>query len=236
MERIDNSLENRLLLWDIDGTLMTCYRDGTLAMNETFRRRTGHENACGEVIVGTSMDSMLVESIMERFGIEPEEKEKIIEEFSEILTEILENNKTKRVLPGIMEILDILSEKDNIYMGLITSNFRVGAELKLKSVGLSEYFKFGGFGDYRGEKWDAAKAAVQEIEETYGISFKKDNIFVIGDTKYDMECAKRIGVKGIAVATGWMKYEDLEKVDSDYLFHSLENTDEFIGIVCGTCP
>lgn len=234
MERI--IMENKLLLWDIDGTLMSCYRDGTVAMNETFRRRTGHDNACGEVIVGTSMDSALVDSIMEKFGIDPEEKESIIEEFAGILKEIVENNKTKKVLPGVRVILDTLSGYENIYMGLITSNFRAGAEIKLGSVGLNGYFEFGGFGDFPGEKWDAAEAAVEKAEKIAGKPFKKENIYVIGDTKYDVECAKKIGAKSIAVATGWMKYEDLEKAGADYLFKSLENTGEFTGLICGTCP
>lgn len=229
-------MENKLLLWDIDGTLMSCYRDGTVAMNETFRRRTGHENACGEVIVGTSMDSALVDSIMEKFGIPCEEKENIIEEFAGILKEIVENNKTKKVLPGVRVILDTLSGYENIYMGLITSNFRVGAEIKLGSVGLNGYFDFGGFGDFPGEKWDAAKAAVEKAGQIAGKPFDKENIYVIGDTKYDVECAKKIGAKSIAVATGWMKYEDLEKTGADYLLKSLENTGEFIGLICGTCP
>ena len=228
-------MDKKLLLWDIDGTLMSCYRDGTLAMNETFRRRTGHENACGEVIVGTSMDSSLVDSIMERFGIDPEEKEKIIAEFAVILKEIVSNNKTKKILPGVKEILDTLSQKENIYMGLITSNFRIGAEIKLGSVGLMDYFSFGGFGDHPGEKWDAALEAIEEASKIAGESFKPENIFVIGDSKYDIECAKKIGARSIGVATGWMKYEDLAKTDPDHMFSSFEDPKEFLELVCGYC-
>ena len=58
-------MKKKLILWDIDGTLMSCYNDGTLALNETFRRRTGHPNAMGELIAGTSMDSSMVDMLME---------------------------------------------------------------------------------------------------------------------------------------------------------------------------
>lgn len=230
---MDKKTENKLLLWDIDGTLMSCYRDGTLALNETFRRRTGHENACGEVIVGTLMDSALVDRMMEKFGIPPEEKEKIIEEFSHILKEIVNNNSSKKILPGVTEILEILGKKENIYMGLITSNFRVGAQIKLDSVGLGGYFSFGGFGDFPGEKWDAAKIAVERATELAGKEFSPENIFVIGDTAYDVECARKIGAKSIAVATGWLDYDALKNSGADYLLPSLENTEEFIKIICG---
>ncbi|MBE6020293.1 MAG: HAD family hydrolase [Clostridiales bacterium] len=228
-------MDKKLVLWDIDGTLMSCYRDGTLAMNETFRRRTGHENACGEVIVGTSMDSSLVDSIMKRFGIDPEEKEDIIAEFAVILKEIVTANETKKILPGIKEILDDLVQRKEVYMGLITSNFRVGAEIKLDSVGLKEYFKFGGFGDHPGEKWDAAKEAVEEASKLAGEDFTPENIFIIGDSRYDIECAKKIGAKSIGVATGWMIYEELEKTEPDYIFRNFENTEEFLSIICGSC-
>ncbi|MBR6701457.1 MAG: HAD family hydrolase [Firmicutes bacterium] len=228
-------MNKKLVLWDIDGTLMSCYRDGTLAMNETFRRRTGHENACGEVIVGTSMDSSLVDSIMDRFGIDPGEKDNIIAEFAAILKEIVTANKTKKILPGVKEILDVLAQREDVFMGLITSNFRIGAEIKLDSVGLKEYFEFGGFGDHPGEKWDAAREAVEEASRLAGGDFKPENIFVIGDSRYDIECAKKIGAKSIGVATGWMKYEELEKTEPDYIFKNLENTEEFLELICGYC-
>lgn len=224
-------MENKLILWDIDGTLMSCYRDGTLALNETFRRRTGCENACGSVIAGTLMDSGFVDLIMKNLGIPAEEKPKIKDEFAEILKEYVNQNKHKKVLPGVKQLLNILTEKENVHMGLITSNFQCGAEIKLGSVGLNEYFSFGGYGDHPGEKWDAAKLAIEEAEKITGKKFEKDNIFIIGDTKYDIECAKKIGVKGIAVATGWMPYEMLEEVGADYLLESLEDTSRFLEII-----
>ncbi len=224
-------MSNKLLLWDIDGTLMTCYRDGTLAMNETFRRITGCDNACGEVVVGTSMDSSLVDRIMGKFNIPREEKNAIIGEFASILTDIVNNNKNRKVLPGIIRILDELRMREDVFMGLITSNFRIGAEIKLKSVGLDKYFSFGGFGDHPGEKWDAAVQAVREAEALAGKPFESDSIFIIGDTGYDIACAKKLGVKSIAVATGWMSYDELKKTNADYLFRSLENTDDFFDII-----
>lgn len=222
-------MEKKLILWDIDGTLMTCYNDGTKAMNETFRRRTGNPNVIGEIKVGTAMDSVLVEGIMEKFEIPKSEKAAVTEEFAEILTEIVYNNKTRRVLPGVSEILDRLEARDDVFMGLITSNFRVGAEIKLESVGLGGRFDFGGFGDFPGEKWDAALAAIKEVEKREG-PFKKENIFIVGDTKYDINCARKTGVRVISVATGWASYEDLEREKPDFLFEELD-PETFINII-----
>ncbi len=223
-------MEKKLILWDIDGTLMTCYSDGTKAMNEAFRRRIGHPNVLGEIKVGTAMDSALVDGIMEKFSIPKDEKPAIIEEFAEILREIVYNNSTKRVLPGVEEILAELEKQDDVYMGIITSNFRVGAEIKLASVGLDGRFSYGGYGDYPGEKWDAARAAVKEVEEAEKCRFDSNNIFVVGDTKYDINCARKTGFKVISVATGWASYEDLEAEKPDYIFEELVPAD-FLRII-----
>ncbi len=224
-------MKKKLILWDIDGTLMSCYNDGTLALNETFRRRTGHPNAMGELIAGTSMDSSMVDMLMEKLGIDPAEKPALIDEFAQILTDIVAKDADKKVLPGVREILDRLSGDPRVLMGIITSNFRVGAMIKLDSVDLGHYFAFGGFGDHPGEKWDAAREAVERAEEISGETFTKENLFVIGDTRYDIRCAEKIGATSIAVGTGWMPYELLEKEGADYLLESLADTDRFMRII-----
>ncbi|MBR6503774.1 MAG: HAD hydrolase-like protein [Firmicutes bacterium] len=224
-------MNKKLILWDIDGTLMSCYNDGTLALNETFRRRTGHPNAMGEIIAGTSMDSSMVDMLMEKLGIDPSEKEALVGEFAEILTDIVEKDAAKKVLPGVREILERLSGDPRVLMGLITSNFKVGAMIKLDSVDLGHYFTFGGYGDHPGEKWDAAMEAVKQAEALNGGPFPKEDLFVIGDTRYDIRCAERIGATSVAVATGWMPYEMLEREGADYLLPSLADVEGFIELL-----
>ncbi len=224
-------MNKKLILWDIDGTLMSCYDDGTKAMNAAFKKWTGHPNAMGEIIAGTSMDSSMMDSIMEKFGIDPAEKPAIIDEFARCLTDIVGNNAYKKVLPGVREILDLLTKDDRVLMGLITSNLKVGAMIKLDSVGLGHYFTFGGYGDHPGEKWDAAREAVDQARQMAGCDFSKEDLFVIGDTRYDIRCGEKIGATTIAVATGWMPYELLEKEGADYLLESLEDVKGFLKIV-----
>lgn len=216
-----------LLLWDIDGTLMSCRDDGTKALNELFRRRTGVKRALGEIKVGTAMDSSIMRSLMEHFQIPSEEKEQMIAEFAEILKGILDENATKRVLPGIKEILNTLKERENVYMGILTSNFKIGADLKLDSVGLKDYFSFGGYGDTEGEKWHAARLAVETAEKNAGGPFAKESIYLIGDTCYDIRCARKLGIRSIAVATGWADQETLKAAGPDYFFVDLSDPKVF---------
>ena len=224
-------MNKKLVLWDIDGTLMSCYNDGTLAMNAAFRKWTGHPNAMGEIIAGTSMDSAMMDSIMEKFGIDPAEKPAIIREFARCLEDIVDKDAAKTVLPGVREILDRLTGDERVRMGLITSNLKVGAMIKLDSVGLGHYFTFGAYGDYPGEKWDAAREAVRFAEKQTGSPYQRKDLFVVGDTRYDIRCAEKIGATSIAVATGWMPYEMLEKEGADHLLRSLEDVEGFLEIL-----
>ena len=219
-----------LILWDIDGTLMHCGSDGTKALNKTFHELYGVENAFSRAGIGSAMDIVILDRIMESFHLDKKDLESVKKVYVGILEEILNENQSKRVLPGVLELLEHINTKENYFNALLTSNLRLGAETKLQSVGLSKYFLVGGFGDDYGEKWDAALKSISKAEEHYGVNFELENIFLIGDSVYDIECAKRMGIKSIGVATGWMDYEILKKHEPDYLYKDLSNWKDIIFI------
>lgn len=227
---MNNRNENNLILWDIDGTLMHCGSDGTKALNRTFKELYGIDNAFAKAGIGSAMDAVILERIMDTFQLDKDDLDKLKSVYVEILGEILRDNKEKKVLPGIRELLDHIKNAKNYFNALLTSNLRIGAETKLKSVGLNEYFHVGGFGDIRGEKWDAAIKGIQEAEDYYKVSFTRDNIYLVGDSAYDIECAKKLGVKSIGVATGWIDYDVLKSHGPDYLYRDLSNWQEIIFI------
>lgn len=222
--------KNILVLWDIDGTLMHCGADGTTALNRTFQQLYGVENAFSKVGIGSAMDAVILDRIMNGFNIDKGELERIKKSYVENLQYILNQNVNKKVLPGIRELLNYIDESDHCFNAILTSNLRIGAETKLKSVGLHQYFQVGGFGDANGEKWDAAKIGIAEAEEYFGVKFDKERIYLVGDGAYDMEAANRLGIKSIGVATGWMAYEILETHSPDYLFRDLSNYNNVIEI------
>lgn len=211
----------KLILWDIDGTLMHCGADGTKALNETFLRLYGVKEAFSSAGIGHAMDSVILDRIMESNGLEKEGLEKVKFEYIGILDSILKQNPHKRILPGVRELLEQISESDCAFNALLTSNLRVGAETKLKSVGLDGFFPVGGFGDDYGEKWDAANKGILEAEAYYDTKFEKENIYIIGDSIYDIKCAKMIRAVSIGVATGWAGYEMLEQESPDFLYEDL---------------
>ncbi len=224
------SKNSKLILWDIDGTLMHCGSDGTKALNETFLRLYGIEEAFSKAGIGHAMDSVILNRILKSNKLDKSELVKVKEEYINILHTVLNQNQNKRILPGIKELLAYIHKSQSSYSALLTSNLRSGAETKLKSVGLHQFFSVGGFGDDYGEKWDAAFKAIQEAESHYDVKFENENICMIGDSIYDIECAKKIQVISIGVATGFAPYEMLKKKEPDYLYEDLSDWKKIVDI------
>lgn len=202
---------------------MHCGSDGTKALNETFRRLYGVEDAFSKAGIGHAMDSVILNRIMESNQLNKEELDEVKKKYIEILDSILKQNLNKRILPGVKELLTCIDASENSYNALLTSNLRSGAETKLRSVGLEEFFRVGGFGDEIGEKWDAALHGIREAESCFGVRFEKEHIYIIGDSIYDIECAKKIGAVSIGVATGFAEYETLKIREPDYLYEDLSD-------------
>lgn len=214
---------NKLILWDLDGTLMTCGAIGTKALNETFRKLYGLEDAFSKAGIGHGMDSVILEKVMKSNSLDQSGLDGVKKEYNNILTTLLADDTNKRVLPGVKELLEYTDQSKTVFNALLTSNLRMGAEAKLMSVGLSRFFHTGGFGDDHGEKWDAALTGISAAEEYFGVRFEKSDICMIGDSIYDIECAKRIGVPCISVATGFADYEMLKGKQPDYLYKDLSD-------------
>ena len=220
--------DKNLILWDLDGTLMHCGADGTKALNETFWKLYGIAEAFSKAGIGHAMDSVILERIMESNCLDKNELDRVKEEYINILHTILEQNPRKRVLPGVRELLGHIRQSENSFSVLLTSNLRSGAETKLKSVGLHDFFHVGGFGDEIGEKWDAAIKGIHEAEEYYDVKFKRENIYIIGDSIYDIDCAKKIEVISIGVATGFADFEVLKSREPDYLYEDLSDWEKLV--------
>jgi phosphoglycolate phosphatase-like HAD superfamily hydrolase len=126
-----------------------------------------------------------------------------------------------RILPGIAELLKQLSPRTDVAVGLLTGNVRDGARLKLGHYGLYEHFAFGGFGDHHMDRDDVAREALEVACRHLGCWVNRDCSWVIGDTPLDIRCARAIGVRVAAVATGWHSREQLAAEKPDLLFDDL---------------
>ncbi|MDR2355701.1 MAG: HAD family hydrolase [Clostridiales Family XIII bacterium] len=225
-----------LVFWDIDGTLMSCGSDGTRALNRTFHELHGVEDAFRRAGIGNALDFTILSRIVAECGIEDFDREAFASRYVSNLERILAANKSKRVMPGVAGLLEYVRGRAGWENLLLTSNLRAGAEAKLRSVGLWSYFAdvpYGGFGDAPGEKWDAAAAAVSAAAAFSDRPPAPCDCLVIGDGVYDIRCAKRIGARHIAVATGFTPAELLAAEAPEYLFADLADTARVIAAMNG---
>lgn len=224
---------DRLVLWDIDGTLLHCGSDGKKALNHAFHELYGIADAFEHAAIGGAMDSALINHVHETHGIDELRKAQFQERYRAALEEILSQNQEKKVLPGVLGLLNHLNQEPSVVNALLTSNLQVGAQTKLDAFDLKQFFLIGGYGDEPGEKWDVANRCIESAEREFHTNFRRDKIFLIGDSCYDITAAKVCGIKSIAVSTGWADAESLNRCKPDHFFSDLTQTDQILSVLMG---
>ncbi len=219
-----------LLVWDIDGTLINPNRSGRTAMDKAFHIAYGIENAFDGIRMSGRLDGVIVRDALKKHNIPDTNIYSFYDTYCKTLETITSSENPIQLLPGVEEILSNSENLNKFYHVLGTGNLEKGARIKLNSHDLNKFFTTGGFGDENLQRWEIISKAISEAEKCFDIEFKKENIYVIGDTPFDIESGKILGVKTIAVATGSHTFEELIKNKADFTFESLEDTARFLQI------
>lgn len=222
-----------LILWDIDGTLLHCGGDGAKALDQAFLQLYGIADAFAKARIGHAMDQALIEELMDDFSLDPSQIPLVKEAYGKALREILHQNEKKRVLPGIVPLMELIQKEPDLYNGILTSNLRLGAAIKLEVMGLLSYFTFENQEDLASEKWEEALREISDLETIHGVSFPRNRVILVGDTAYDIQTAKLLQAKSIGVATGWASRETLLAAEPDALFEDLSDPHEFLQVIRG---
>ena len=130
-------------------------------------------------------------------------------------------------LPGVSVLLDALEPREDVYLGLLTGNFRDGARIKLERFDLWRYFRCGAFGDDSPDRNALVPVAVGRATECGMPSFAPADILVVGDTPNDVACAQAVGAVAVGVATGGYTIDDLRGCGATVVFETLEDTEGF---------
>lgn len=128
------------------------------------------------------------------------------------------------VLPGIVALLEELHARKDCVLGLLTGNVEKGAELKLTHYGVWHYFEFGAFADDHVDRNKLGPVAHSRAVEKHGVHFAAADVFVLGDTPRDIDCARAAGFVAVAIATGGSGVEQLAAHRPDFLFENLADT------------
>jgi phosphoglycolate phosphatase-like HAD superfamily hydrolase len=204
-----------ICLFDIDGTLLSSGGAGKAALEAALVEDLATPLRF-QVPYSGRTDRAIVRELFERHGIDetPANVDKLFAGYLRRLPETLRSHRG-RVLPGVAELLTKLGQRDDFAVGLLTGNVRAGARTKLGHFGLFDHFPFGGFGDDHFDRDDVARAALADVERHLGKPINGEEVWVIGDTPLDVRCARAIGARVIAVATGIHTLEDLTATDAD---------------------
>jgi phosphoglycolate phosphatase-like HAD superfamily hydrolase len=217
----------RVLLFDIDGTLIRSGGAGKAAMESALRTSFGIKEIRDRVAYSGRTDPGIASELLALHGIEPTDAnaERLKAAYLANLPGMLARMRGS-VLPGIEEALR--RERREAVIGLLTGNVRAGAEIKLRHFGLWDYFPFGGFADGLTERDDVARRALAEAERHTARPIDPADVWVIGDTPLDVKCARAIGAKAVVVATGWHHPDELVAANPDHLLPDFTHAGELL--------
>jgi phosphoglycolate phosphatase len=219
--------KQRLLLWDIDGTLISTGAAGQRAIALATAQRFGGD-LDGVEIAGRT-DTGIAHQILAKYG-EPVTEESVatlLDLYLEFLALELPRSKGQ-VLPGVLPLLQKLQRQPGTSLGLLTGNLKRGAQLKLQHYQLWQFFPFGAFADDHHDRNQLGAFALTRAEKGTGIKFELARVDVIGDTGHDIACGKAFGARTIAIATGSWPRERLSQYAPDFLFDDLSAVDDVI--------
>ena len=224
----------KLLLFDIDGTLLHSGGAGLRAMTRAFTDLYAIPDALAGVSLSGRTDSSILQDALARVALPySAEVEEIYKQryFERLAEEMPLPGSGKRLMPGISALLEALSGRPEVYLGLLTGNWRTSGYLKLADFGLDRYFRFGAFADDSGVRDQLLPFAVARFRELSGLSPRPEEVFVIGDTPYDIQCARPHGAVAVAVAAAAHSRSHLAACNPDHLFADLEDTDAALRVL-----
>ncbi len=214
----------KLVLFDIDGTLMDPGEAGARSMKRTFYELFSIKDAFAGIEMGGKTDVQIIKESASILGMPLKDGalRAILSRYIENL-KIEINNKRKHLNPGVMALLNELTAMDGCWVGLLTGNIEKGARIKLGAFGLNDYFFVGSFGSDNEDRNALLPVAVEKFRKKTKIDLSFSDCIVIGDTPSDVVCSKPYGATSVAVATGPYSYDVLLQTEADYVLKTLVN-------------
>jgi phosphoglycolate phosphatase len=217
-----------LLLFDIDGTLLLSGGAGVRAMTRTFERLFGVRDAFASSDIAGRTDTFILSNALRRAGL-PDTAgthQQFREAYIALLGDEIRRPTQSRtgLMPGVQPLLGAVHQRDGFYLALLTGNFERAAYVKLGHFGIGGFFPWGAFGEESAHRDDLARIALRRAESRSIPAPARSRAVVIGDTPHDVACARAIGARALAVATGGYSVEQLDEAAADMVLPDLSDT------------
>jgi phosphoglycolate phosphatase len=226
----------KLILFDIDGTLVLTGGAGSRAMTSAFREVFGIDDAFARVAMPGRTDDVIVAEALALASLQsdPARVRAFRERYAADLTrEIQAPHPGKRVMPGVFALLRVLHARPDVVLALLTGNYTETARIKLEHFDLWRYFRCGAYGGDAAGRDALVPVALSRAREIGSPVRSPRDVIVVGDTPLDVRCARSANAVSFAVATGGYDAETLRKAGADAVFEDLSDTAAFMSALDG---
>jgi len=229
----------KLVLFDIDGTLMLGFGAGTRAMTRAGRLIFGERFDLAGVMIGGGLDPVIFAEAARRIGIDeagPHHdrfRDLYLMELAKEL-ELMRDHPERRpkLLPGVTALLAELANRRDVMIGLVTGNYQRAVPIKFAAVGLGvEAFVTGAFGDCGPTRPELVRLALERASARAGKPIDPRQTFVIGDTPRDVHCALANDCVCLAVGTGAHSLAELQAAGAHHVSADLSDPNTLLALL-----
>jgi phosphoglycolate phosphatase len=215
--------ERRVVLFDIDGTLIVTGGAGAASWRLAFEELYGIPADIGQFTdVGMTDPDVGRKTFVAVLGRQPGRAEftKLMERRLHYLRQTVADSADYRVLPGVIDLLPKLID-GGFLLGLVTGNVEAAAHIKLHRAALNRFFSFGGYGSDSSDRAELTLTALRRANLVYGEHITKEQCLVVGDTPHDVDAAHAAGIACVGVGSHHFTADQLRAAGADYAITSL---------------
>lgn len=227
-------MKEKLILFDIDGTLLKGENKPHLeSFDYAFQKVWKLNASIHEIQHSGKTEPRIITEVLEKHGIKRDKIKQNLPKTYRVMVNYFKRNinlSKQKINPGVKKLLSKLKEKGHV-LGIVSGNLSEIAKLKLRGAGILRFFDVGGFGEVSKNRFELVREAVKQAEEKFRQKFSNDDIFIIGDTPFDIVAGKKNGVKTIVVSSGRYSVEELKKYNPDYFFQNFENYKTILNVI-----
>lgn len=226
----------KLILFDIDGTLLTTHGVASRAFRYALIEVYGRTGPIDRYDFHGRTDPQIARELLRMDGMDDAAIEAGLEDLWRIYLVGLRRglaapDADTAVLPGVVPLLDALHAGGRHLLALLTGNIEEGARLKLEAADLWQRFDFGAYGSDHERRDRLPAVAVRRARERTGLQFRTRDVVIVGDTPFDVTCGRDLGVWAVAVATGKHSAAELADAGADVVLDDLRDTDGAIAAI-----
>lgn len=226
----------KLVLFDIDGTLINTGGAGSVSMKIAFQQVWGIQDGFKNIFMMGKTDPVILREALKNHNLMWDTYK--IDQFRKnyfhtLKKEIKKDRPGKRICPGIVPLLQLLHKRDDFILSLLTGNYAKSAFIKLEHFNINTFFQNGAFSDDTEKREEMVPIIQKKIENSKNIKLHNDDMYVIGDTPSDIKSAQKNKVNSIGVATGVHTLKELQSYRPDYLLKNLSDTARVLKVLKG---